>query len=94
MRVFGAFPSQPARANSLFSPSRNVFLGLANDKLNRNDDSEQAYLAATRIKDSDRTAWQGLISLYEKQGSAKLDAYRVVVLKLGQIFAVRYVLAC
>lgn len=94
MRVFGAFPSQLARANSLSSPSRNVFLGLANDKLNQNDDSEQAYLAATRIKDSDRTAWQGLISLYEKQGSAKLDAYGVVVLKLGQIFADRYVLAC
>ena len=64
-----------------------MFLGLANDKLNRNDASEQAYLAATRIKGDDRTAWQGLISLYEKQGSAKLDAYREVVLRLGQIFA-------
>lgn len=66
-----------------------MFLGLANDKLNLNDASEQAYLAATRIKDDDRTAWQGLVSLYEKQGSAKLDAYRNVVLKLGQILADR-----
>lgn len=66
-----------------------MFLGLANDKLNRNDASEQAYLAATRIKEGDRTAWQGLVSLYEKQGSAKLDAYRNVVLKLGQILADR-----
>ncbi|KAJ5820130.1 antiviral protein (Ski3) [Penicillium riverlandense] len=65
----------------------NVFLGLAYDKLNRNDDSERAYLTATRIKPGDRTAWQGLISLCEKQGSHKLDAYREVVLRLGQIFA-------
>ncbi|KAJ5594172.1 uncharacterized protein N7459_000380 [Penicillium hispanicum] len=64
----------------------NVFLGLANDKLNKNDDSEQAYLAATRIKANDRTAWQGLISLYEKQGSQKLDVYREAVLHLGQLF--------
>ncbi|KAJ6157771.1 hypothetical protein N7470_005363 [Penicillium chermesinum] len=65
----------------------NVFLGLANDKLNKNDESEKAYLAATRIKPDDRTAWQGLISLYEKQQGQKLDAYREVVLKLGEIFA-------
>ncbi|KAJ5692508.1 hypothetical protein N7462_001931 [Penicillium macrosclerotiorum] len=64
-----------------------VFLGLANDKLNKNDDSENAYIAATRIKDSDRTAWQGLISLYEKQGGQKLDAYHEAVLRLGKIFA-------
>lgn len=74
-------------------PARNVFLGLANDRLNRNDVSEQAYLAATRIKDNDRTAWQGLLSLYEKQGSAKLDAYRDVVLKFGQILADKYTLS-
>ncbi|KAJ5115018.1 hypothetical protein NUU61_000777 [Penicillium alfredii] len=64
-----------------------VFLGLANEKLNKNDDSERAYLAATRVKKSDRTAWQGLISLYEKQGSHKLEPYREAVLNLGQIFA-------
>ena len=66
-----------------------VFLGLANEKLNSNDRAEQAYLAATRIKANERTAWQGLISLYEKQGSQKLDAYRNAVLSLGQIFADR-----
>lgn len=71
-----------------------MFLGLANDKLNRNDASEQAYLAATRIKGDDRTAWQGLLTLYEKRGSAGLDAYREVVLKLGQILADKYALLC
>ncbi|KAF7714850.1 Uncharacterized protein PECH_000021 [Penicillium ucsense] len=65
----------------------NVFLGLANDRLNNFEASEAAYLAATRIKDSDRTAWQGLINLYEKQGGSKLDAYHNAVLKLGIIFA-------
>ncbi|EPS26932.1 hypothetical protein PDE_01872 [Penicillium oxalicum 114-2] len=65
----------------------NVFLGLANDRLNEFAASEQAYLAATKIKQSDRTAWQGLINLYEKQGGSKLDAYHDAVLKLGQIFA-------
>lgn len=65
----------------------NVFLGLAQDKRNENAESEKAYLAATRIKESDRTAWQGLINLYQKQGSHKLDAYREAALKLGKIYA-------
>jgi hypothetical protein len=71
-------------------PASAVFLGLANDKLNQNEASEEAYLAATRIKENDRIAWQGLISLYEKQGGLKLDAYHDAVLKLGKIFADRY----
>jgi superkiller protein 3 len=66
---------------------RNVFLGLAQDKLNRTQDAEKAYFAATRIKGDDKTAWQGLISLYEKQGNQKLEQYREVVINLGQIFA-------
>ena len=74
-----------------FFCDRNVFAGLANDKLNRLEEAEKAYLAATRIKDNDRTAWQGLISLYEKQGSQKLDSYHEAVIKLGKIFADKYV---
>jgi superkiller protein 3 len=58
--------------------------------LNQNEAAEEAYSAATRIKDNDRTAWQGLIGLYEKQGGSKLDAYHEAVLKLGKIFADRY----
>lgn len=68
-----------------------MFLGLALDRLNKNSDAEKAYLAAIRLKDNDKTAWQGLISLYEKQGSHKLDPYRDAVLKLGQIHAEAYV---
>jgi len=71
--------------------SRHVFLGLAQDKIGKNDEAEQAYLAATRIKDSDKTAWQGLVALYEKQGSKKLNGYRDATLKLGEIFAEAYV---
>ncbi|RDW86737.1 SKI complex subunit tetratricopeptide repeat protein SKI3 [Aspergillus mulundensis] len=65
----------------------NVFLGLAQDKLNHFLESERAYLAATRIKGDDKTAWQGLISLYEKQGNQNLEQYREVVIKLAQVFA-------
>ncbi|KAI9927714.1 hypothetical protein ASPWEDRAFT_52295 [Aspergillus wentii DTO 134E9] len=65
----------------------NVFLGLALDKLNKHGDAEKAYLAAARVKESDRTAWQGLISLYEKQGGQKIEEYREAVIKLGLIFA-------
>lgn len=83
---------EQAHPNSNFSSAlRNVFLGLAYDKLNKNDESEQAYLAATRIKDGDRTAWQGLITLYEKQNNLKLDAWHVAALRLAQIFADAYV---
>ncbi|KAJ5336604.1 Tetratricopeptide-like helical [Penicillium brevicompactum] len=64
-----------------------VFLGLANDKLNRNDSSETAYITATRIKADDKAAWQGLLSLYDRQGGDKLDSYHQVVIQLGNIFA-------
>ncbi|QKX57384.1 uncharacterized protein TRUGW13939_04496 [Talaromyces rugulosus] len=64
-----------------------VFLGLAQDKLEKSDEAEKAYLAATRIKDNDKTAWQGLVNLYEKQGNKKLDEYQAATLKLGEIFA-------
>ncbi|KAJ5510428.1 Tetratricopeptide-like helical [Penicillium expansum] len=65
----------------------NVFLGLANDRLNRNNDAENAYSAATSINPNDKTAWQGLISLYEKQGGCNHDGYHKAVIALGKIFA-------
>lgn len=65
-------------------------MGLAQDKLGRPDQAEKAYIAATRIKDNDKTAWQGLINLYERQGANKIDAYREATLKLGQIYADAY----
>jgi superkiller protein 3 len=65
-------------------------LGLALDKLGNNHEAENAYLAAIRIKGGDKTAWQGLILLYEKQGNLKLDAYREATLSLGQIYSEAY----
>ncbi|EKV19233.1 Translation repressor/antiviral protein Ski3, putative [Penicillium digitatum] len=65
----------------------NVFLGLASDRLNRNNDAENAYSAATDINPNDKTAWQGLISLYEKQGGCNHDGYHKAVIALGKIFA-------
>lgn len=65
-------------------------MGLALDRLNKNSESEKAYRAAIRVKDNDKTAWQGLINLFEKQGSYKLDPYREAVLKLGEIHAEAY----
>ncbi|KKK25027.1 hypothetical protein P175DRAFT_0445741 [Aspergillus ochraceoroseus IBT 24754] len=65
----------------------NVFLGLAQDKLHNSKEAEKAYLAATRINSDEKTAWQGLISLYEKQGNQKLEQYREAALHLGQVFA-------
>ncbi|KAE8154008.1 hypothetical protein BDV25DRAFT_136377 [Aspergillus avenaceus] len=65
----------------------NVFLGLALDRLNKSKDSENAYLAATRVKGNDKIAWQGLISIYEKQGNQRLDSYREAVINLCGIYA-------
>ncbi|PGH31260.1 superkiller protein 3 [[Emmonsia] crescens] len=64
-----------------------LFLGLALDKLNNTEGAEASYLAATTIKDDDRTAWQGLLTLYERQGGKYLDQYRKAVTRLCQILA-------
>ncbi|KAL8855339.1 MAG: hypothetical protein Q9178_008011 [Gyalolechia marmorata] len=64
----------------------NVFLGLGLEKQSRNEESEQAYKAATLLKRNDPLAWQGLISLYEKQGDRKLDEYHDVASHLAAVF--------
>jgi superkiller protein 3 len=46
---------------------RYVFLGLALLNLNKVTESEAAYRAAIAIDQPQPLAWQGLISLYEKQ---------------------------
>lgn len=55
--------------------------------MNHFSEAERAYLAATRIKGDDKPAWQGLISLYEKQGNQKLEQYMEAVINLAQVFA-------
>lgn len=92
MRECGTMPQnfKCDKLTPLTLRNRHVFLGLAQDKLGKPDEAESSYLAASRIKDKDKTAWQGLITLYEKQGSNKLDAYHDVALRLGQILAEKY----
>ncbi|KAK9416097.1 putative Superkiller protein 3 [Seiridium unicorne] len=63
-----------------------VFLGFASAEKNKPEDAEKAYEAAGRLKPSDPQPWQGLIKLYEKQGSAKIPKYHQAALKLAAIF--------
>lgn len=69
----------------------NVFLGLAFEKQNRNEDSEKSYRAAALLKGSDPLAWQGLISLYEQQGGRKLDEYHDATSHVASVFMAVYV---
>ncbi|KAM5432995.1 Superkiller protein 3 [Microsporum canis] len=64
-----------------------IFLGLAREKLNEHDASEKAYGSAIKIKNSDKTAWQGLIALYESQGPKRIESYGKAVVRLCNIFA-------
>ena len=70
----------------------NVFLGLALDKENENDESEKAYNVAARAKASDPLVWQGLITLYEKQAHRKLGEYHDSALHLAGIYMEAYVI--
>ncbi|KAK2744007.1 Superkiller protein 3 [Myotisia sp. PD_48] len=64
-----------------------VFLGLALHKLNDYNGSEKAYTTATKLNNDNKIAWQGLISLYESQGSGKLEAYHKTLIQLCHVFA-------
>ncbi|KAL6721232.1 Superkiller protein 3 [Lecanora helva] len=68
------------------SYNAHVFLGLAYDKQNRNEDSEKAYKTAIRSKTNEPLAWQGLLTLYEKQHGEKLDVSHDAALTLGKIY--------
>ena len=61
-----------------------LLLGRARDLLNQYDHAERAYNAATRIKPKDPLAWQGLVTLFEKQGQTKLDGYRNAAIRLAE----------
>ena len=64
----------------------NVFLGLAYEKQDQYEASEKAYRAALKLKDKDPLAWQGLVTLYEKQADTKLGEYRDAAIHLADIF--------
>ena len=68
-----------------------MFLGLALDKLDRNEESEASYNTAVKSKGNESLAWQGLITLFEKQASKKLDEYRNAAVRLAEVFMNAYV---
>ena len=70
----------------MLTDSSNIFLGFALDKQGKFQDAEKAYDSATRLKNAEPQAWQGLIQLYEKQGSKKVAQYQVAALKLAEIY--------
>ena len=70
----------------MLTRSSNIFLGFALDKTGKFEDAENAYDSATRLKDAEPQAWQGLIRLYEKQGSKKITQYQIAALKLAEVY--------
>ena len=69
-----------------------MFLGLACDKQDQNDEAERVYNTAAKIKPNDSLVWQGLITLYEKQAGKKIDHYGNAALHLAQYLMAMYVL--
>ena len=69
-----------------------MFLGLANDKQDKNNEAESAYNVAAKIKPNDPLVWQGLITLYEKQAGKKIDQYGNAALHLAECLMAMYVL--
>ncbi|KAK5995694.1 Superkiller protein 3 [Cladobotryum mycophilum] len=63
-----------------------IFLAFALDKKGKPQEAEVAYHAATKLRPQDAQAWQGLIKLYERQGTAKFSEYKNSVINLVQIF--------
>ncbi|KAF2667044.1 putative antiviral protein [Microthyrium microscopicum] len=63
-----------------------TFLGRALDKIGKYDESEKAYMQATRIKPEEDVPWVGLTTVYEVQGSAKVDQFMDASVKLAQIY--------
>lgn len=63
-----------------------AFLAFSLDKKDRLDQAEDIYLQATKLRPSEATAWQGLVKLYEKQGSKKLSAYQTAATCLAEIY--------
>lgn len=63
-----------------------IFLAFALDKKNELAEAENVYHKATSLRPQDPQAFQGLIKLYERQGTKKLTEYQQAVVSLAQIF--------
>ncbi|KAI1608922.1 hypothetical protein EDD36DRAFT_79553 [Exophiala viscosa] len=64
-----------------------LFLGFAKEKAGDLEAAEKAIRRAADLKPKDLQAYKGLVTLYEKQGSAKVDQYHDVAFKLAEIYA-------
>ncbi|WPG97649.1 superkiller protein 3 [Acrodontium crateriforme] len=64
-----------------------LFLARAQEKQGKFDDAAKTYESAANSKPDDAQAWLGLCSVYEAQGSKKVDEYREAVVKVAQIYA-------
>ncbi|RVX75412.1 hypothetical protein B0A52_00765 [Exophiala mesophila] len=64
-----------------------LFQGFAREKLGQLEAAETAISRAANIKPDDAQAYKGLITLYEKQGSQKLDQYHDTAFRLAEIYA-------
>lgn len=76
--------------NTLKTDSKNyfaqVFLGRAYEKQTKSDDAAKSYHSAAKLKPDESTAWLGLCSVYESQGSEKVDEYRKAAVKAAEVF--------
>lgn len=61
-------------------------MGFSLEKKDLLDDAEKAYQSAASIQPQGPQAWQGLIKLYERQGSRKLAAHKDAVINVGRAF--------
>src|ERR1700761_2380094 len=62
-----------------------LFLGRAFEKQGKFDDAASAYRSAAELKPDDTQGWLGLCSVYEEQGSAKIDEYREAAVNAAEI---------
>src|SRR3954471_14643964 len=63
-----------------------LFLGFAREKLSDFDAAEKAIEKASHLKPQDAQAYKGLITLYEKQASLKLDQYHDAAFRLASLY--------
>lgn len=64
-----------------------LFLGFAREKLGDFDAAEKAIQKASNLKPQDAQAYKGLITLYEKQASLKLNQYHDAASSLAGLYA-------
>ncbi|KAK5172682.1 Superkiller protein 3 [Saxophila tyrrhenica] len=64
-----------------------LFLGRALEKQQFLEDAARAYQSAAELKPEDNQAWLGLCSLYEAQGSAKVDEFRQASVRVAENYA-------